>query len=148
MLLPLSLISILFIKNKKYGTYITVNLILATIINIILKLIFIRERPLDGIITETGYSYPSGHSFVSFAFYGFLVYLITKSNLTKRTKIFFTSLLIVLIPLIGLSRVYLGVHYPSDVLGGFIGGAIYLLIYIEIIKKIEGVKNEEEKQRK
>lgn len=113
-----------------------------------LKLFFIRERPFDSIIIETGYSYPSGHSFVSLAFYGFLIFLILQSNISKNKKYLFSFLLIFLILFIGVSRIYLGVHFPSDVLGGFLAGAIYLIIYIEIIRKIEGEKNAQKKQRK
>ena len=117
-------------------------MIIATIINTLLKLFFVRERPFDSLIIETGYSYPSGHSFVSLAFYGFLIYLIIKSNFSKNIKYLWSGILIILIALIGISRIYLGVHFPSDVLGGFIAATIYLLIYIEIIKKLEGEKNE------
>lgn len=97
------------------------------------------------LVEESGYSFPSGHSFVSIAFYGFLIYLIINSKLKKQTKIVLSIVLASLILLIGISRIYLGVHYPSDVTAGFIGGAIYLMIFIEIVKVVKGEKYEKEK---
>ena len=138
---------LILIKNKKYGIYILTNLVLASVINSVLKLIFLRERPTDMLIDIGGYSYPSGHSFVSMAFYGLLIYLVTKTNFKKKTKNIMIILLSLLILLIGISRIYLGVHYPSDVLGGFIGGLIYLIIFVEISKKIEVLRNEKKKKR-
>lgn len=88
------------------------------------------------LVQEKGYSFPSGHSFVAVAFYGFLIYLIITSNWNKKVKIVSSLFLTVLILLIGISRIYLGVHYPSDVTAGFIGGTIYLIIFIEIIKGV------------
>ena len=116
-------------------------------VNSSLKLIFLRERPTDMLIDIGGYSYPSGHSFVSMAFYGLLIYLVAKLDIKKKTKNIIIILLSILVLLIGTSRIYLGVHYPSDVLGGFIGGIIYLIIYIEISKKIEVLINEKKKKR-
>lgn len=139
--------ALIFVKNRKYGIYVFINLLLASLINSGLKLMFLRERPTDMLIDIGGYSYPSGHSFVSVAFYGLLIYLVTKSSFKNKTKnitIIFLSLLILLI---GTSRIYLGVHYPSDVLGGFIGGIIYLIIFIEISKKIEVLRNEKKTKR-
>lgn len=138
---------LIFARNKKYGIYVLINLLLSSGINSILKLIFVRERPLDMLISQGGYSYPSGHSFVSLAFYGFLIYLVTKMDLKPKIKNIIIVLLVLLISLIGISRIYLGVHYPSDVLGGFICGLIYLLIYVEIVRKIEVLRDEKKKKR-
>ena len=144
----LTIIAVLiFVRNRKYGIYVLTNLVLASMINSGLKLIFLRERPTDMLIDIGGYSYPSGHSFVSMAFYGFLIYLVTKSVFKKKTKNIIIILLSILVLLIGTSRIYLGVHYPSDVLGGFIGGLIYLIIFVEISKKIEVLRNEKKKKR-
>jgi len=71
----------IFFKNKKYGMYMSINLILITIFQLILKNIFSRNRPIDiNLIDETGYSFPSGHSLTSMAFYGFIIYLIYKKT--------------------------------------------------------------------
>ena len=100
------------------------------------KHIIRRARP-EGIalIEETGFSFPSGHSMVGFAFYGFIIYLIYKSNLKKQIKILLITLLSLLIFNIGLSRIYLGVHYVTDVLTGYMLGLICLIGFIELIYK-------------
>ena len=123
---------LLFLKNKKNRILMASNLVIITLLNQILKHTFKRLRPINSIISESGYSFPSGHSMVSMAFYGFLIYLLCKSNF-KYKKIFI-GLLIILILLIGISRIYLGVHYPTDVFGGFLLSISYLLIFIEISK--------------
>ena len=143
----ITLLTLPILKNKKQTLFVGINLISSATINTILKMIFQRERPLEMIINETGYSYPSGHSFVSIAFYGFILYLILTKTNKKSQKYIITSLLSFLILTIGISRIYLGVHYPSDVIGGFTGGLIYLLIYIKIYRKY-GEKNEKERKTK
>lgn len=131
-----TLLFIVFNKNKKLSFYVALNLILCVALNQGLKFLFARDRPVDiNLITENGYSFPSGHSMVSMAFYGFFCYLILHMNISKGKKIFFSSLLIILILLIGLSRIYLGVHFASDVLGGFTLSLAYLIIYVKIIYK-------------
>ena len=95
-----------------------------------------RDRPtLNVLVNETGYSFPSGHSMISIVFYGYLVYLIYKFINNKKIKYLLMGLLSVIIFTIGFSRVYLGVHYTSDVIGGFTFGIAYLIIYIDIVKK-------------
>ena len=127
---------ITLIKNRKYGTYMTINLILITILQIILKHIFLRNRPVDiNLIEETGYSFPSGHSLTAMAFYGFIIYLVYISNINKRSKIIYISLFSIFILIVGLSRIYLGVHFFTDVMGAFTFSFSYLVIYIDIIKR-------------
>ena len=126
----------ILIRNKKIGVAITANLVLVTILNQLLKNILQRPRPTEyRIIQETGYSFPSGHSMVSMAFYGYLVYLIYKYVENKNIKWILITLLSILICSIGISRIYLGVHYTSDVLGGFLISISYLVIYISAINK-------------
>lgn len=133
--LGITLITLLFFKNKKYGIYMSINLLTITVFQLILKNIFSRGRPVDiNLIEESGYSFPSGHSLTSMAFYGFIVYLIYNSNLTKRSKTIFILLLSLIIIVVGLSRIYLGVHYFTDVLGGFTFSLSYLIIFISLLK--------------
>ena len=127
---------LLFFKNKKYALYMAINLVSITILQVILKNIFARVRPLDiNLIEETGYSFPSGHSLTAFAFYGFIIYLIYKSNLSKRSKNIFITMFSTFIFVVGLSRVYLGVHFFTDVIGAFTFSLAYLIIYTHIIDK-------------
>ena len=131
----------LLIKNKKIGLSIISNIVIITILNQLLKRILQRPRPTEfRIVEETGYSFPSGHSMVSMAFYGYLIYLIYRYIKNKYIKWSLIVLLSILICLIGISRIYLGVHYTSDVLGGFLLSISYLVVYISLIKNLK-IKN-------
>ena len=128
---------LLLIKNKKIRLSIFSNIVIITILNQLLKRILRRPRPTEfRIVEETGYSFPSGHSMVSMAFYGYLIYLIYRYIKNKYVKWTLITILSILICLIGISRIYLGVHYTSDVLGGFLLSISYLVIYISSIKKL------------
>ena len=132
----LTVVLFVLIKNKKIGISIISNLVIIIAINQILKRIVQRPRPTEyRIIEETGYSFPSGHSMVSMAFYGYLIYLIYKYVKNKYLKWISIILLSILICSIGISRIYLGVHYTSDVLGGFFISISYLIIYISAVNK-------------
>ena len=132
-LIGLTIILFITIKNKKIGLLIGTNLIVITILNQIFKFILQRPRPTENrIINENGYSFPSGHSMISMAFYGFLIYLIYKYVKNKKIKYISITLISVLIIFIGISRIYLGVHYTSDVLAGFLFSISYLIIYVLI----------------
>jgi len=99
-----------------------------------LKFIFVRPRPFEWmLIEETGYSFPSGHAMVSMAFYGMLVYLIWQTKISLNKKKIWTIVLSVLILLIGISRIYLGVHYVSDIIGGFTLSLSYLIIATSLV---------------
>ena len=136
MVIITALILVLAIKDKKIKISLVINLLGITIINNLIKVIIARPRPeINKLVTETGYSFPSGHSITSMAFYGYLVYLTYKYINNKKIKIPLIIFLILLIPTIGLSRIYLGVHYTSDVLCGFLLGIIYLILFISISKK-------------
>ena len=135
-LIILAMTLLILIKDKKIGLSILSNLVIITVLNQLLKIILQRPRPTDyRIIEETGYSFPSGHSMISMAFYGYLIYLIYKYVKNKYIKWISIVLLSILICSIGVSRIYLGVHYTSDVLGGFFISISYLIIYISAVNK-------------
>lgn len=101
----------------------------AAVLDQVLKVGFHRGRPeLWRLGAATGYSFPSGHAMVAVAFYGFIAYVAyvhAKESHTGRT----IALLLLLMPLaIGASRIYLGVHWPSDVLGGLVAGAAWTVV--------------------
>lgn len=102
----------------------------------ILKYIFERERPLDSIYIEFFPSFPSGHAAMAIALYGFIFYTIWTHD-KHRLKNPFIVFLAILIVLIGLSRLYLGVHYFSDVLVGYIVGFLWLFLGAKLERKIE-----------
>lgn len=137
-LILITLLSFLFFKDRIISYLLCINLIVITVFNQLFKFMFKRPRPSGfRIIEESGYSFPSGHSMVSMAFYGFLLYLIYKRVSNKYLKwglIFGIALLIILI---GISRIYLGVHYTSDVLGGFLVSIAYLILFVFVIDKLD-----------
>lgn len=136
-LIIISILCAIFIKNKKIAFAIPINLILSTMLNLVLKNIVERPRPIGyRLIDETGYSFPSGHSMISAAFYGLIIYFIWKN--VKNTKLKYIScvLLALVIGLIGISRIYLGVHYASDVIGGFSISVVYLIIFTTTFKTV------------
>ena len=136
-LIGLSVILSIIIKNKKIGILIWINIVISTLLNQILKYIVQRPRPTEfRIIDERGYSFPSGHSMVSAAFYGFLIYIIYKNIKNKYIKWGLITILSLLIVLIGISRIYLGVHYTSDVIAGILISILYLIIFTHCTKKI------------
>ena len=130
------LLSLLLIKKKKTGMYIALNAGLCCLINQAIKFIVARPRPINiNMVEESGFSFPSGHSMMSVAFYGLLIYFISQKKWKKSRKILLSSLLMLLIFLIGVSRIYLGVHFASDVLAGFALATAYLLLFIELVFK-------------
>ena len=135
-LITITILLLILIKNKKIGLITLTNLVVITILNQMLKIVLKRPRPTEfRIINETGYSFPSGHSMISMAFYGLLIYLIYKKIKNKYLKATLIIILLLLILAIGISRIYLGVHYVSDVIGGFLISISYLIVYIKLIKK-------------
>lgn len=117
----------------------------------VVKHIVQRPRP-EGIalIEETGYSFPSAHTMGSVVFYGFIIFLIWKYLKNKPLKISFTVLLSIFAILIGYTRVYLGVHYASDVLAAILAGVAYLavaiILFVFLEKKIKFKRGNNEKK--
>ncbi len=138
-ILSVTILTIFFItigKNKKIACLIPANLTLSFLINCLFKLFFRRERPMGyRIIEMTGYSFPSGHAMVSMAFYGLLIYLIYHLVKNKSLKVTLITINILIITLIGISRVYLGVHYLSDVITGYAISILYLMFLTKNLKK-------------
>lgn len=135
-LLIVTISIMVFSKRKKDSFYIALNVLLCFLLNQTLKHIFLRTRPEDiNLIVQGGYSFPSGHSMLSLAFYGFFIYLIYHMRMKKNKKLLYCFLLTLLVLLIGFSRIYLGVHYASDVIAGFAISMAYLIIFILIFYK-------------
>lgn len=123
-------------KNKRYGILVCINLVAVFVLNLVLKLIFARPRPMDiNIVEEIGYSFPSAHAMVSTAFYGFIIYLIWQSKQSLKKKWIYSILLSFVILLICVTRIYLGVHYASDVFAGMLISISYLILFTSITSK-------------
>lgn len=141
-LIPANLILIgyfLFIRRQRWYSIKVVAISLSsTAMMFLLKFIFSRARPLEPLLQPAlGYSFPSGHSFVSFAFYGLLIFLSYKYLETPVFKWLIIISLSLLILLIGVSRIYLRVHYASDVLAGFSIGIIWLVFSLWVLNRME-----------
>ena len=135
-LICISIISI--IRTRKPSFTIIINLVTVFLLSQLFKLIFHRGRPNDIFLTyANGYSYPSGHTMVSTAYFLVLSYLICQKIKNKTIKVFVNIISITLIILIGISRLYLGVHYLSDIIAGYLLAALYLIIAFKIFKDKE-----------
>ena len=102
----------------------------------ILKEIFHRSRPIGALVTETSLSFPSAHSLISVAFYAFVFYLLARNTKCCFSKYLLISGVFIAPILLGFSRLYLGVHYLSDVLAGYAIGDVWFLIGVYGIKFI------------
>jgi len=125
-----------FIKKKKLFLIIDGIILGEVLLNNIIKLLIGRERPeLEHLVTETSYSFPSGHTMVAVVLYGFLIYIINKSEINKKTKIILNISFIILIILIMMSRIYLGVHFASDVFAAMCLSSAYLIFIIDLLQR-------------
>lgn len=122
-------IFLFYLKRKKAMVAVFLTLVGSAIFIYLLKLIFGRERPFGCLNGRDCFSFPSGHATIAFYFYGMLLYLLIRFLKLKRKMIIILDLIFVfLILLVGLSRIYLGYHYPTDIMGGFFLGGTFLLI--------------------
>lgn len=114
------------VRNRELAFFFFGSLIGNVLINQGIKALIRRERPINSLIYVGGFSFPSGHAMVSMAFYGMLIYVFYKLVKNNKLKYLLMVFCAVLILLIGFSRIYLGVHYFSDVLVGFFVSLLYL----------------------
>jgi membrane-associated phospholipid phosphatase len=104
----------------------------------LLKHLFKRKRPLAPLLKAVkGLSFPSGHAIMAVTFYGFIIYILFHTLNNNGLKYFLTVLIIILMLLMGLSRIYLRVHYFSDVIAGYIIGLLWLYISLIVLNKTE-----------
>lgn len=131
------LILALIFRNR-YSIFLIVSSIDSVILNTIFKYIIQRPRPNElRLISQSGYSFPSGHAMISICLYGYLCYLAFTKIKNKVYKYVVSTILILVILSIGVSRIYVGVHYASDVVAGYLLALSYLVILIEVTKKID-----------
>lgn len=132
-LLVLLLAVAAFAPGRRPGWCCTVNLGLVVALNQLLKFVIQRPRP-DGfrLATVSGFSFPSGHSMVAMAFFGLLAWFVWRYEKDPRMRRWLVAGFAFVIVMVGLSRVYLGVHYASDVLGGFCVSMAWLALYTRL----------------
>jgi membrane-associated phospholipid phosphatase len=126
----------IFIRsNTEFSIRIAAIALSSLVLMILMKKLFQRKRPLEPLLKAArGLSFPSGHAIMAVCFYGLLIYFARHSLTNGFLKTMLISFLVVLIVLIGFSRVYLRVHYASDVLAGFIIGILWLWISLSVVK--------------
>lgn len=120
--------------RTRYGIPVSASAVFITLLNKGVKIIFKRPRPDVSLhlIEQGGYSFTSGHSITSMVVFGLLIFLVRKYVKDRRTANILTVLLCVPLVFIGLSRIYMGVHFPTDVLGGWFLGLAVLMIIVSI----------------
>lgn len=122
-------------KHQKEAVLFLTVLVMGLAINMSLKVLIQRPRPnLAPLIVESSYSYPSGHAMNSFVFYGMIAFYVYRFTRNKRASLVIGTVCAMLVLMIGFSRVYLGVHYPTDVLAGYIAGGAWFVTAILIEK--------------
>lgn len=129
------LLFIIFIVKKKLANLIIIiSSLVSVIFNNLVKIIVRRPRPnILNLVNEGTYSFPSGHSMISILFFGSIIYLLNKNNNKYRKTL--TCIIIIFILLVGLSRLYLGIHFLTDVLSGYILGLLLLFIIIDMYER-------------
>jgi len=134
--LPIGLLFLIIPKSRlKIGVPVTLAVCASAALNIVLKQLFAVERPgINRLITETGYGFPSGHAMNGAVFIGLCAYLFIGYLYKRPLKIVVVSISFVFMLLMGLSRIYLGVHTLTDILGGYLAGLIVLIIAILILR--------------
>lgn len=134
MLIVVVTLAILWRRSRQEAKIFALACLGALILNTGLKLFFSKPRPQLWrlLISEKSFSFPSGHALGSLVLYGFLAYLLA-THYPKYAKIIY-SLAVVAIAAIGLSRLYLGVHWPTDVIAGYGVGFLWLMICIIMLK--------------
>lgn len=121
---------------------------MGSILNQAMKRYFERPRPEFAMLEQSGLSFPSGHAMIGGAFYGVLIYVVWRTVRHAFWRWLLTILLTLLILLIGYSRIYLKVHYATDVLAGYAMGILWLILSIYLMRRLEKVyvKKVEQKQ--
>ncbi len=130
-------IFLLLERHRREAMLFTFILGMAEIIDLTLKNLVQRPRPqFHPLVIAKDFSFPSGHAMDSFVFYLTLSYLFFHLSKNKKIAMIITALSLILILLIGISRIYLGVHYPTDVVAGYLGGLFWLTSVLLINKTL------------
>ncbi len=134
---PIALIGFIvlyFVLRYRQQAFLLITVIAGSVLfNSILKSYFKRERPqIHRIMDANGFSFPSGHSMMAFALYAIIAYIAWRNVKTTVGRIVLFLSATFMITMIGTSRIYLGVHYPSDIVGGFVASALWVTIAISV----------------
>lgn len=129
-------------KHKTEALTFSILMITSGILDYLLKIFFHLPRPeISPMEVETSYTYPSGHAMGNFVLYSLITYFVFKYSNSRKLRTVTAVLSSLMILLIGFSRIYLGVHYPSDVLGGYLAGLFLLSIVLLASKVVRSGKS-------
>jgi len=126
-------VTLWFYKKKNESLFLVLNMLTGAALIYLLKNLVRITRPEN--LIETGFSFPSGHSTISIIFLGLLIYLFIRNIRGNGPKIFISVIFSLIILLIGFTRIYLHVHWFTDIIGGFLIGGAVLFFYIYLFKK-------------
>jgi membrane-associated phospholipid phosphatase len=141
--IPANLFLILYflvIKKRSWFSIRVASIAISSLgLMFLLTYLFKRKRPLYPLEVAKGLSFPSGHAIMSVTFYGLLIYIISQTIKDRPLKWSLIISLIIFVQVIGFSRVYLRVHYASDVAVGYITGLLWLIISLDVLKRMENL---------
>ncbi len=139
-LLALAVVICSFANIRRLFWAFLIDFAVCEILNMLLKSFFARPRPFNvssfagmNVVPETNYSFPSGHSMLVMAFFGFIVWLVWNYAVENKYRRFWAVMVSLFIVATGASRVYLGVHFTTDVIGGFCVSLVWLCIFCTLI---------------
>lgn len=128
-------------KHRAQAVLFVVALAGTGILNQTLKFIFKRQRPdINRLIDIGGYSFPSGHTMIAFSLYTILGYILWRNLKNSWSRLGIMLLAVFMIIMIAISRIYLGVHYPSDIVGGFLASSVFLFLIIAMYQRFQRQK--------
>ena len=131
----LSVIAFLIFHLRREALWMVVTILGALVLDLSLKYAFHRPRPVPFFVpVPYTYSFPSGHSLFSFCFYGVLAGLLTRRIQSRMGRVLIWMLATLLVAAIGLSRVYLGVHHPSDVIAGYLAASLWVSTLVALVR--------------
>ncbi len=130
-------------KHRWYSLKVPVVALGSITLNVVLKYFFDRPRPILPLVEAHGLSFPSGHTMVAASFYGLIIYLIWHNVKVPWLRYTLVALLVVFVIFIGFSRIYLRVHYATDVLAGFAAGFMWVVIGIWFLRRLERYSRKE-----
>ncbi|GGD81314.1 phosphatase PAP2 family protein [Paenibacillus nasutitermitis] len=131
--LSIAVVLAIVLKHRREIILFVGTLLGSWLLNATLKSLYQRARPdIHRIVTEAGFSFPSGHSMSAFSLYGILTYLLWRHLPSRGWRIALILFSLCMVLGIGLSRIYLGVHYPSDVIGGYWVSACWVTLCIRL----------------
>jgi len=135
---PLVVLVFSFFKSMRwFGLKVLLISLSSSLLNQVMKRLFERPRPAFAMLEQSGLSFPSGHAMIGGSFYGLLIYIVWRTVHRAFWRWLLTVLLTLLLLLIGYSRIYLKVHYATDVLAGYAMGMLWLMVSVFLLRRVE-----------